>query len=90
MAFCVDAGSRSLSDDILHLKTNAIDSNATVKYNALKKSNSCNLSSHTSKEDNFHKNSFNCSLSFDKVKIILIFYLLFFVYINLFLLIEQL
>lgn len=67
MAFCVDAGSRSLSDDVLHLKAGETDVNATVKSNSLKKSNSCNLASHICKEDNFHNKSFNNGLSSDKV-----------------------
>jgi len=67
MAFCVDAGSRSLSDNVLHLKAGVTDVNATVKCNALKKSNSCNLASHISKEDDFYNKSFNNGSSSDKV-----------------------
>jgi len=67
MAFCVDAGSRSLSDNVLHLKAGATDVNTIVKCNALKKSNSCNLSSHISKEDDSYNKSFNNGLSTNKV-----------------------
>lgn len=67
MAFCVDAGSRSLSDDVLHLKAGVTDVNEIVKCNGLKKSNSCNLTSHISREDDFYNKSFNSDLSFDKV-----------------------
>lgn len=57
---------RSLSDNVLHLKTGVTDVNVTVKCNALKKSNSCNLASHISKEDDFYNKSFNKCFSSDK------------------------
>jgi len=65
MAFCVDAGSRSLCDDGLQLKAGAVDVCATVKCSALKKSSSCNLTEFISEEDVHYDNS---CLSFDKVK----------------------
>lgn len=68
MAFCVDAGSRSFSDDGLHIKSGVGDVDATVKCSALLKSSSCNLSESFSKEDVHYNNSFFSGLSFDKVQ----------------------
>jgi len=68
MAFCVDAGSRSFSDDGLHIKSGVDDVDATVKCSTLLKSSSCNLTESFSKENAHYKNSFFNGLSFDKVQ----------------------
>jgi len=68
MAFCVDAGSRSFSDDGLHINTGVDDVDATVKCPALLKSSSCNLTEAFSEEDVHYNNSFINGFSFDKVQ----------------------
>lgn len=67
MAFCVDAGSRSLSDNGLQLSTTKIN---TMKCNVLRKSSSCNLVnfiSKVSKEDDISNKSFINDLKLNEV-----------------------
>lgn len=66
MAFCVDAGSRFLSDDGLHIEAGAGDIDATVKCSALIKPSSCNLTVFISEKDVHYNNSFINSLSVNK------------------------
>lgn len=67
MAFCVDAGSRSLSDDGLVLNTDMTEVNATVTYNAMKKSSSCDLERLICKDDDHYNKSITNGLSFCEV-----------------------
>lgn len=69
MAFCVDAGSRSLSGDGLQLKTGAVGVDASVKCSDLKSSRSCNFTGFISEQDIHYNNSFINDLSIDKVKL---------------------
>lgn len=68
MAFCVDAGSRSFSDDGLRLKTSLTEVDTTVKCNALEKSSSCDLDTLLYNDDDPYNRSFTSGLSFSKVQ----------------------
>ena len=80
MAFCVDAGSRFLSDDGLHIEAGAGDIDATVKCSALIKPSSCNLTVFISEKDVHYNNSFINSLSVNKVLFNKIFSIYLFIY----------
>lgn len=69
MEFCIDAGSRSLSDDGLQLNNDCAKENATMTRNALKNSSNCNLAGLISKENDSHNNAIAKSSSFNKVKL---------------------
>lgn len=67
MEFCVDAGSRSLSDDGLHLRPSVDGVDETVKKcSTLMKSCSCNLTEFILEEDIHYKNSIINGLILDK------------------------
>lgn len=79
MEFCVDAGSRSLSDDGLQHSVNNVDT--IMKHNVLRKSSSCNPVRFISKEENFYNKVFVNSFTLNEVNYIILrwkyFYLLF-------------
>lgn len=70
MPFCVDAGSRSWSDNELNLKADVTQVNPIkmAMGSSLKKSSSCNLVKFFSKEDDTYSKSCNTELSLEKVK----------------------
>lgn len=69
MEFCVDAGSRSLSDDGLQLQAEPTKVHTAVKCHPLKRSMSCNLVNFSilSKENDYYKST--NGLSINEVKL---------------------